>query len=107
MRHNLRAAFIVLTTVSLGLLSLYEITAKSPRLLGRQLPGWRKTCRVEEATPWRQPTGIFLLDKFLHEGREALVFYGLEQGLPPKSPQGRLRGPRRSALSSRSPSRDK
>jgi len=79
MPYNLRAVLIILMTVFLGLMGLYEITAKSPRLLGRHLPGWSKSCRVERVTPWRQPTGIHPLDKILHEGQEALLFYGLRQ----------------------------
>ena len=56
-------------------LGFYEMTAKSPTLLGRPLPGWRATVRVEKVTRWNPPTGILPLDKFLHEGEEACRFY--------------------------------
>ena len=60
-------------TVALG---LYEITAKSPQLLGSALPGWQITCRAEKATPWRPATGFHPLDRVLHETQEAAFFYG-------------------------------
>ena len=61
-------------------LGFYEVTAKSPTLLGAPLPGWGSTCRAENSTPWRQPTGLLVLDKILHETQEAFVFYGLTDG---------------------------
>ncbi len=61
----------------LGILSLgiYEITAKSPTLLGDPLPGWWATDRAERSTRWNPPTGFLPLDKLLHEGEEAVRFY--------------------------------
>lgn len=100
--RNLRSALIVVLTVLGGLLGLYEITAKSPALLGQPLPGWRKCCLAERRTPWRQPTGIPPLDSLLHESREALLFYG---PAPRPGHQFRRPGPNRSSLSSRSPSK--
>ncbi|MFO7608907.1 MAG: hypothetical protein R6X35_06880 [Candidatus Krumholzibacteriia bacterium] len=63
----------------LGLCALgaYETTAKAPDWLGRHLPGRAACHRAEKATAWRPPTGVFVLDKLLHEGDEALRFYGL------------------------------
>ena len=58
-------------------LGFYEITAKSPQLLGAPLPGWNITCRVEKATPWRPATGILPVDKIIHETREACLYYGM------------------------------
>ena len=75
--RRLPIAGICLMTIVFGLMSLYEITAKSPWLFHETLPGWQKTQRVERSTPWNPPTGIFPLDKVLHEGEEALRFYGL------------------------------
>jgi len=70
------------TAMGLGLLyvvgfglGMYEMTAKSPTLLGRPLPGWGSTVRAERTTRWNPPTGILPLDKLLHEGEEALRFY--------------------------------
>ena len=57
-------------------LGMYEITAKSPQLLGAPLPGWQITCRAENATPWQPATGIHPLDRVLHETQEAAFFYG-------------------------------
>lgn len=65
---------IWLITAALG---HYELTAKSPLLLGRPLPGWPKTLQVERMTRWDPPTGILPVDKLLHEGEEAARFYGL------------------------------
>ena len=56
-------------------LGLYEVTAKSPALLGEPLPGWRATVAAERSTRGNPPTGILPLDKLLHEGEEALRFY--------------------------------
>ncbi len=70
-------ACICLIAITTDLLGLYEVTAKSHLLLGNPLPGWQKTQLVERSTPWNPPTGILPLDKFLHEGEEALRFYGL------------------------------
>lgn len=71
-----------LAAVGLGLvylgglsLGLYEITAKSPTLLGDPLPGWWATDRAEKTTCWNPPTGLLPLDKLLHEAEEAVRFY--------------------------------
>ena len=74
-----RLAFTGLFLAYSGFIALgfYEITAKSPTLLGTPLPGWGTTCRVEQSTPWEPPTGILALDKILHETQEAYLFYGL------------------------------
>ncbi len=58
-------------------LGIYELTAKSPQLLGTPLPRWQSTCQVENSTPWQQPTGILAVDKLLHETQEAARFYRL------------------------------
>ena len=74
--RRLHMTGICLMTVTLGLLGLYEFTAKSPQLFGQALPGWQETQQVEGLTPWEPPTGILALDKLLHEGAEALRLYG-------------------------------
>ncbi len=73
----LTATTIILLTAATAALALYEVTAKSPAVLGRPLPGWLETCQVEEATAWQQPTGLLPLDKLLHEGEEAVRYFGL------------------------------
>ncbi len=64
--------FAYLSGLGLG---LYEMTAKSPTLLGAPLPGWWATERAEKTTRWDPPTGFLPLDKLLHEGEEAVRFY--------------------------------
>lgn len=78
--RRLAIAGLFLAYSAASALGFYEITAKSPALLGSPLPGWGTTCRAERTTPWRQPTGILALDKILHETREACFFYGLIAG---------------------------
>jgi len=53
----------------------YEITARSDRLLGIILPGWWEAQLADRAVAYRDLTGIRPLDRLLHEGAEALVFY--------------------------------
>lgn len=59
-------------TVGLG---AYELTAKSPPIAGAALPARWAADRAERATLWRPLTGLFPLDKLLHEGEEAARFY--------------------------------
>lgn len=68
---------LVLGAAYLGCLGLglYEMTAKSPTLLGKPLPGWWASVKAEKSTRWNPPTGILPVDKFLHEGEEAVRFY--------------------------------
>lgn len=74
--RRVNTAGICLMSVTVALLALYEFTAKSPGLMGYPLPGWHETQQIEKRTPWNPTTGILPLDKFLHEGEEALRFYG-------------------------------
>lgn len=76
MKH-LADAGIYLILVATAALSLYELTAKSPAWLGTPLPGWQQSRHIEFTTGWQQPTGILPVDKLLHEGEEAVRFYGL------------------------------
>ena len=68
------AGLVVAYLGCLGL-GLYEITAKSPALLGAPAPGWWATVRAERTTRWNPPTGFLPLDKVLHESEEAIRFY--------------------------------
>ena len=72
-----RPARVGLMLAYVGVLGLgmYEVTAKSPTLLGEPLPGWRATVQAERTTQWNPPTGFLPLDKLLHEGEEALRYY--------------------------------
>lgn len=61
-------------TLAAGL-AHYEVTARSDRLLGIALPGWWEAQLADHAVAYRDLTGIRPLDRLLHEGAEALVFY--------------------------------
>jgi hypothetical protein len=74
---NLVGFGFALIFTAVAALGFYELTAKSPALLGQPLPGWQKTNRIEQLTDWQQPTGFLLVDKLLHEGEEAARFYGM------------------------------
>ena len=99
--RRLLATGVYLAAMSVLALAFYELTAKSPQLLGRPLPGWQASHRAEISTRWDSATGIDPLDRLLHEGQEALTFYGLQS----PAAQFRGRGPERSRLSSRSRSK--
>lgn len=73
--NRLAVTGISLLTAGCVALGIYEMTAKSPSLLGTHLPGWWATARAERTTRWNPPTGFFPVDKLLHEGEEALRFY--------------------------------
>ncbi len=72
---RLARAGITLLFTSCVALGIYEMTAKSPSLLGTHLPGWWATDEAERTTRWNPPTGILPVDKLLHEGEEAVKFY--------------------------------
>ncbi|MCP4572984.1 MAG: hypothetical protein GY838_11575 [bacterium] len=63
--------------LAVAALGYYEWTAKSPAILGTALPGWYASRAAEKATRWQRPTGLLVVDKALHEGEEAMRFYGL------------------------------
>ncbi len=86
MRRRLQETVIILAILVLTAMSGYELTAKSPRLLGQPLPGWSRTLQVEHLVRWRQPSRIYPLDKALHEGREAWLYYGLMAGMITRDP---------------------
>ncbi len=92
MRRILLESALILAVLGTVALGGYELTAKSPRLLGQPLPGWYRTLRVEHLVPWRQPTRIYPLDKVLHEGREAALYYGMMAGIikPVRAPRSRI-----------------
>lgn len=73
--HRFATATFVLLYLCVTALGIYEITAKSPSILGMRLPGWWATDKAERCTRWDPPTGILPVDKLLHEGQEAVRFY--------------------------------
>lgn len=88
--NHLRPLALIAAAWLVAALGLYELTAKSPRLTGQPLPGWWATERAERATCWRPPTGVFVLDKVLHESEEAARFYATLTGYrPPRRVQPR------------------
>lgn len=91
------AAFVYIAYLACLWLGFYELAAKTPPWLFGDLPGRSAALRAERSVPWERPTGIFAVDKVIHEGREAVVFY---RALGPTD--AHRRGPARSFLSSRS-----
>ncbi len=81
--NRLTQAGIYLLYLGCLALGIYEMTAKSPSILGTPLPGWYVTDQAEKATRWNPPTGILPVDKLLHEGEEAVRFYAMMTGLRP------------------------
>ncbi len=79
--HRLALAGIALLYLSCAALGIYEMTAKSPSLLGTRLPGWWATDQAERTTRWNPPTGFLPMDKLLHEGEEAVRFYAVLTGI--------------------------
>ena len=71
---------LYLLFLGLMVLGFYEATAKSPTWLGQPLPGWQQSERAEYTTGWHPRTGLLPVDKLLHEGEEAIRFYGLLAG---------------------------
>ncbi len=61
-------------TLATGLLH-YEVTARSDLLLGFALPGWWEAQRADHAVAYHDHTGFRPLDRLLHEGAEAIIFY--------------------------------
>lgn len=80
--RRLLAAGAYIASMAFLAMAFYEVTAKSPELLGQPLPGWQTCHRAEISTRWQQPTGFLPLDKVLHEGEEALRFYGFRPLVP-------------------------
>ncbi|HPF71397.1 MAG TPA: hypothetical protein PLQ13_12050 [Candidatus Krumholzibacteria bacterium] len=63
-------------------LGQYELTAHAPVSVARLLPGGEACRRAERLTRWNPRTGLLPVDKLLHEGEEALRFYGVLDDLP-------------------------
>ena len=78
--HPLARTGIALTYFVAVALGIYEMTAKSPSLGVGHLPGWWAADRAEHTTRWNPSTGIYPLDKVLHEGEEAVRFYACLTG---------------------------
>ncbi len=75
--YRIRSIVLVLSLLAISGLFNYELAAKWPRLFGDSLPGSQMAQQVENSTPWHEWTGLLPLDRLLHEGQEALQFYGL------------------------------
>ena len=79
---------LVLWLASVGLAG-YEVVQKSPRSPLGPLPGAAIAARADRAVDWRSRTGIGMVDRLLHEGQEACLYYrGLVTGrLPAPGPR--------------------
>ena len=76
MRLMLKTALIGAWLLGVGLVN-YELAAKTPGWFGTDLPGSRQATMAERQTPIHHRTGIRMVDRLIHEGEEALFFYGL------------------------------
>lgn len=75
LRESLLILFVTATSAAASGLGLYEIAAKSANLPGGPWPGWREATRADVITPWRPRTQLLPLDRLLHEGQEACLYY--------------------------------
>lgn len=75
--YHLRTVLLFLGCLGCLGLADYELVAKSPRLLGRQLPGGFAAAAAEHRTHMVHRTGWTPVDRLLHEGEEALLYYRL------------------------------
>ncbi len=103
MNRLLQAGAVLLYIACLAL-GIYEVTAKSPSILGARLPGWWAADQAEHATRWDPPTGLMPLDKVLHESEEAVRFYAALTGIQATERRTAYRYPTRALRSSKSAS---
>jgi hypothetical protein len=75
--HHLKSVLLFLGYLVCLSLADYELVAKSPRLLGCQLPGRYAATTAECGTRMVHRTGWRPADRLLHEGEEALLYYRL------------------------------
>jgi hypothetical protein len=78
--HQLRSVLLFLGYLGCLALTDYELVAKSPRLLGCQLPGGLAAATAEHNTRMMHRIGWRPADRLLHEGEEALLYYRLLLG---------------------------
>ena len=78
--YHLRTALLFLGYLGCLALTDYELVAKSPRLLGCQLPGGLAAATAEHCTCMVHRIGWWPADRLLHEGEEALLYYRLLLG---------------------------
>jgi len=82
MRRLLSASLYLCFLAVVGL-AQYELTEHSHRLWNWRCPGWESADYAERITVWRPRSGILLMDRLVHEGTEASVYYrGLLFGSP-------------------------
>ena len=75
LRESLLILIVTATSAAASGLGLYELAAKSANLPGGPWPGWREAARADIFTPWRPRTQLLPLDRLLHEGQEACLYY--------------------------------
>jgi len=75
LRQSLLILILTATCAAGSGLGLYELAAKSAGLPGGPLPGWREAARADLITPWQPRTRLVPLDRLIHEGQEACLYY--------------------------------
>ena len=71
----LRKTLFCAAWVACVALGQYELAAKSETWLATRLPSSDQAMRADRETPFHRWTRVSLLDRLLHEGREAAAYY--------------------------------
>jgi hypothetical protein len=61
--------------LALTLQTQYEVAEHAHQRWGVRWPGWEGAAYAERVTLWHPSTGVLLLDRLIHEGTEAGVYY--------------------------------
>jgi len=79
--RSLRTAAIVAAWLAVLALASYELVQKAPRTPLGPLPGSALASRADRSVRWETVTGVRPVDRLLHEGHEACLYYaGLVTG---------------------------
>lgn len=73
--RRLLTLLAALAWVTLVCLVGYELVEKSPSTPLGPLPGYEQARRADRLVRFRATTGIGTVDRLLHEGQEAVVYY--------------------------------
>ncbi len=87
LRRRAAGAAMVLGLTGLAALAHYELASHGRDPWGSHLPGWAEARQIDLVTPWSPLTGLAPLDRALHEGHEALLYYRTLLGRPVDPPR--------------------
>ncbi len=73
--HRLRNLGLLLCWLAFVALLHYELAHKAPSTALGPLPSSAAAARADKAVRFRAHTGVAPIDRLLHEGQEALVYY--------------------------------